>query len=315
VLAHWKHLSETFRSQALFAYIVGNAIPDVLEYFSIDEQKDLPIIIAHDPARDYKYISRPRLLELSQTDQQDFVAGVLSGKTPRVMKSEAIPRARKKTSSSSSHVVKLVGKTVVEAVSQTGVDVLLEIHTPYCAQCKRLMPTIDILAKAVAAENRILITKIDGHANDLPSSWNIKTYPTLLWFPAKDKPYSGDPSPRPYWDAGQSLVELISFLQRQGSFDSKSLKIATSEQLSSLLSEEDVLRKKYEVEEVKERRNEGRDYYDNEILDYILGEIVFDGKRWHFGLVIALVIVVLVQLGYSVVASKPTGQKIKKKVT
>ena len=116
VLSHWKLLSETFRSKALFAYIVGNAIPDVLEYFSIDERKDLPLIIAHDPSRDYKYVSKPRL-ELTQTDQQDFIAGVLSGKVPRVMKSEAIPRPRKKTSTST-HVVKLVGKTVIEAVSQ-----------------------------------------------------------------------------------------------------------------------------------------------------------------------------------------------------
>ena len=185
------------------------------------------------------------------------------------------------------------------------------------------MPTIDILAKAVAAENRILIAKIDGQANDLPASWNIKTYPALLWFPAKDKdkPYDKDPVPRPYWDAGQSLVELISFVQRHGSFDSKTLKIATSEQLSSLLSEEDVLRKKYELEEVKERRNEGRDYYDNEILDYVLGEIVFDGKRWHIGLVVVLVLILLSQFMFIVLTSTSTntaaGKKlsVKKKVT
>jgi hypothetical protein len=65
--------------------------------------------------------------------------------------------------------------------------------------------------------------------------------------------------PRAYWDAGQSLHELVSFVQREGiylslvlsslilyliflliihiagSFDPKSLRIATPEQLGSLL--------------------------------------------------------------------------------
>lgn len=312
VLTHWKELSETFRTQALFAYMVGNAVPDVLEYFSIDEHRDLPVIIAHEPAKDHKFISRSQI-ELSRVEITDFVAGVVSGKAQRIMKSEPIPRPRKMTSSSS-HVVKLVGKTVIDAVSRGDTDVLLEIYTPYCAQCKRLMPTVDILAKAVASESRILIAKIDGYANDLPPSWNVKNYPTLLWFPARDKPYNSEkgPVPRPYWDAGHSLVELISFVQRHSSFDSKSLKIATNEQVSSLLSDEEVLRKKYELEEINERRNEGRDYYGNEIADYVLGEIIFDGKRWHIGLLAVLIVVILTLLTYIVLASS-SNKKNKKK--
>ena len=75
----------------------------------------------------------------------------------------------------------------------------------------------------------------------------------MLWFPAKDKPYlTGDhksinPTPRPYWDAGHSLHELVSFIQREGSFDMKTLRIATLEQLGQLMSEEEALRLKYDI--------------------------------------------------------------------
>jgi hypothetical protein len=47
---------------------------------------------------------------------------------------------------------------------------------------------------------------------------------------------------------GQSLYDLVTFVQRQGSFDPKTLRIATSEQLGSLLTNEETLRAVYEAE-------------------------------------------------------------------
>lgn len=67
----------------------------------------------------------------------------------------------------------------------------------------------------------------------------------------------GIPVPRSYWDAGYSLHELVGFVQREGSFDLKSLKVATSEQLGTLIGDEDIARAKYEVEERYQKRNEG----------------------------------------------------------
>ena len=99
-------------------------------------------------------------------------------------------------------------------------------------------------------ESRIVIAKINALANDIPASWGVKAFPTLLWFPAKDKPYKvylyipsdpdslltvkfqpidqGTPVPKSYWDAGYSLHELVGFVQREGSFDPKSLKVFAS---------------------------------------------------------------------------------------
>lgn len=65
----------------------------------------------------------------------------------------------------------------MDVLNQEGKDVLLELYAPWCNHCKKLRPTYDILGRAVAAESRIVIAKMDATANDFPSAWNIKGYP------------------------------------------------------------------------------------------------------------------------------------------
>ena len=117
-------------------------------------------------------------------------------------------------------------------------------------QCKKLRASYQVLAKAVQSESRFLIAKIDGTANDLPSAWDVKGYPTILLFRADEKEKAEQKLneksypivPRHYWDAGYSLHELFGFLMKETSFDPRDLKVATSEQLGSLLGDEDILR-------------------------------------------------------------------------
>lgn len=282
-LLYWQEIAEMFTEEAIFAYLTQSGVADVVEYFEVDFSKDLPMVAAHMPIGDYKYKSKPVSFD-DKTDMLSFVKGVISGKIGKVLKSEILPKVQK------GPVIKAVGANILDIVSTPEKDVLLAVYSPQSVHSKRLLPTYDLLGKAVASESRILIVKIDGQANDLPASWAIKGYPVLLWFPAKDKPYDSDsiPSPRPYWDAGVSLPELTTFVQRESSFDLKSLKIATIEQIGSLMSEEENIRLKYEEEERKERRNEGRVVYDLEMLDWLVGEVAFDGKRWHLGVGIVL---------------------------
>jgi protein disulfide isomerase len=307
-IAQWKTLGDTFRKKALISYMIGNSVGDVMSFFDIDADSDIPLIAAHDPVNDAKYKSG--LLHLSNDRlMQDFVAGVLSGVVPKVVKSEPVPKKSK------SKVVHAVGSNLIDLVIQPEKDVLLEVYAPWCQHCKKLRATYDILAKAMEAEERIVIAKIDGTANDLPASWTIKGYPALLWFPAKDKPYSSKTSitPRPYWDAGHSLHELVSFVQKEGSFDKRTLKIATTEQLGTLLSDEESLRAKYEEEDRWTRRNEGRDVNDNVLVDYLIGEVVFDGKRWHIGAAALLVLLSIGSVLYGFIIQQKVGKQSKVK--
>mmetsp|Transcript_27075 Transcript_27075/g.45348 ORF Transcript_27075/g.45348 Transcript_27075/m.45348 type:complete len:673 (+) Transcript_27075:61-2079(+) len=294
ILEKWGDIATTFRGKAIFSYMT-HPVADVLDYFGIDLERDTPIIAAHQPMKDYKYKS-PRNMQLQDPNALlEFVAGVVSGVVPKVLKSEALPVL---TSAELKHpppVRTLVGSNVLDVVNDGEKDVLLVAYAPWCAQCKKFMPTYEVLGRAVQGEPRIVIAKLNALANDIPASWGVKAFPTLLWFPAKDKPYklAANPKPRPYWDAGHSLHELVGFVQREGSFNPKTLKVATSEQLGSLLADEELLREKYAIEEQHVKRNEGRDVYDWPVQDYLVGEVVFDGKRWHVVLVVLLALIAL----------------------
>jgi thiol-disulfide isomerase/thioredoxin len=255
-----------------------------------------------------KYKSE-KLTSLEFSALRRFVAGVVAGKVSKVIKSEPVPKA----SPTPPPVVTAVGSNVVKTVSQRGKDVLLVVFAPWCTHCKDLLPTYEILGRAVQGESRIVIAKINGAANDIPASWGVKAYPTLLWFRASDKETAGgEPvdslQPHPYWDAGYSLFELVGFVQRHSSFEVRSLRVASNEQLGALLGDEEVLRAQYELDERHELRNAGRHVYGHSLQDYLLGEVVFDGKRWHVALmaISGLVSVVLsAHLVYLKLTNKP----------
>ena len=303
-LAIWKQISSNYKKtkQAIFAYIIGDTLADVFDYFGVHPDSDIPIIVAQNPAKDQKFRSQSKL-PLNYKSMSSFVSGVITGDIVHIFKSEPVPRVQK------GNVIKAVGSTVISIVNQTDKDVLLEVYAPWCTHCKALAPTYDILGKAVQGESRIVIAKIDGVANDIPASWGVKSYPTLLWFPAADKPYDRVPVPRPYWDAGHSLHELFSFVVRESSFDAKELKVATTEQLGSLLGEEDSLREKYEKEDRWNKRNENRHTYENIILDYMDGEIIFDGKRWH---ILCAVMLGMIVLGLGIALAVNISQSMNK---
>lgn len=278
VLTLWGIIAEEYKGMAIFSYMRENTVADVADYFDIDTESDIPLIAAHQPSNDHKFKSKIRL-DVGSTDMLDFVNGVVTGDIQKVLKSESPTKPRRM--GSNFPVVNAVGSTVVDIVSADK-DVLLVVYAPWCQHCKSLLPTYDLLSRAVAGEARIVIAKIDGVANDLPGVWGVKSFPTVMWFPAKDKTQDGSvPQPRPYWDAGYSLVELVGFVQRESSYDPKSLRVATSEQLGSLMGEEEGLRQEYDREERREKRNEGRMEWDSPLFDYLLGEVVFDGKVWH----------------------------------
>lgn len=329
----WTRFAQKYRGKAIFSYMfTANPIVDVIDYFEVDVKKDLPCIVAHHPGHDHRYKSWPLRGQHLHRDSYRFVDGVLTGRIPKIARSEAIPKTQRLM------VHKVVGKNVQEVVSHPHKDVVLAVYASHQPASKGLLPLLEMLAKAVQSESRIQIVKLDASLNDLPSSWGVKNYPALLWFPAKDKPYEGTgggladdveegdddeedndnrpspvPRPRAYWDAGYSLVEMVTFVMRESSFEKSTLRIATSEQLSTLQQDEDVYRQKCDEEDRYERRNEGRDVYEDERVDYVLGEVVFDGKRWHVLAVGVLAVwAVLTTLLLLLSASSSTSKKVKR---
>jgi hypothetical protein len=389
VIHHWKRIGNRYSlsGDVLFSYLFYSNSPQhrhqnhpilqtIIDTYDVDVEKDLPLVIAFNPWSNRKFRSKDQITlnvdfeeeirrdledsddndlneeEIDKNDLFSFVRNVMTGQEEIYIKSESIPK--NSLEEGGGYVRKIVGETLLSTVSRNDIDVLLLVYAPLDYNSRNFLSTFDLLGRAVQHEERILVGKINGLTNDIPSIWNIKTYATLLWFPAKDKesnkrnhrngleaiplplhhlnPFTiaaareesgeikrntGFPSNSQNDQNTISLYELYLFLQRETSFPVETLKIATVEQIGSLLSDEDEVKKKYEAFERNLLRNEGRMYYENEWIDWFVGEVSFDGKRYHIVVLGLLLLGWVLLLGYQLfklIFSASTVHVIKKKV-
>ncbi len=347
VLLQWGALASSLKGQAIFAYMLDTDVPDVLAFFDVSAAH-LPVMVAHDPAKDARYKSTGLASGTSFTgsidgnDLREFVHDVVAGRVDRALRSEAVPvpspaadasvwgpssrngndhgddedededeqddeqeheerlshGAGQSASKEASVPQVLVGANVVERIRSKDRDILLLLHH---GKAHKFRAETELLARAVAAESRVVIAKIDLALNDVPVAWEKAAglttgdqdretkLPALLWFPYKDRRNDrgkGEgkgkvPVPQKYWSASVSLPELLVFIQREGSYDPTTLRVASMEQLGMLMQDLEALTTLYNEEMRVARRNDDRLVYESGPVDYLVGEIVYDGKRWH----------------------------------
>ena len=324
-VAEWAHVADQFADNAVFAFMVEE-ISEVLTYFDV-VHADFPVLVAQNPLLDQRFVSDAHIA-LDADVLGSFVKGVLDGSIAPVLKSQDVAALPHKTY----HAVNAVGGTVEAEVGTPGVDVLLAVYQSggtggyggsnnACSHCGLLLPAVEVLAKATQTEPRIKVVKVDASLNDLPVSMGVSADAggaKLLWFTARDKETAAAeglplPPPRDYWDAGTSLQELLGFVVRHSSFEAQSLQVATQEQLSMLLEDEDVLREDMHAEDRLLGRNEGRPVYDDAWSDYLYGDVIFDGTRWHVLMFAVMVAVTVGLLASSVYSAMQLGAARAKK--
>jgi len=96
-------------------------------------------------------------------------------------------------------------------VFQKDKDVMLEIYAPWCSHCKSLKPIYDELATKLLPHDHIIISKMDGTANESTHDdieWNA--FPTIYYFKA------GEKKPKKY-EGGRTLEEMMKFIKENSS--------------------------------------------------------------------------------------------------
>jgi len=134
---------------------------------------------------------------------EKFIQEFLGGKLEPYMKSEELPE------DNTTPVKVVVGKNFDEIVNDESKDVLIEFYAPWCGHCKKLTPIYDELAEKLKGEPEITIAKMDATANDVPSTFNVRGFPTIYFAPKGDKK-----NPKQY-NGGREVSDFLTYLAKE----------------------------------------------------------------------------------------------------
>jgi protein disulfide-isomerase A3 len=139
--------------------------------------------------------------EYSVENLEKFARDLLAGNLEQFLKSEPIP-------TQDGPVKVVVAKNFDEIVNDETKDVLIEFYAPWCGHCKNLVPVYDALATKLKSESDIVIAKMDATANDVPSHYDVKGFPTLYFAPKGKKR-----SPLKY-EGGREEKDFIQYIAK-----------------------------------------------------------------------------------------------------
>ncbi|XP_024986508.1 protein disulfide-isomerase-like [Cynara cardunculus var. scolymus] len=130
-----------------------------------------------------------------------WLKSYVDGKLKPSIKSEAIPETNDEP------VKVVVAKSLRDMVLDSKKNVLLEIYAPWCGHCKKLAPILDEVAVSFEKDADVVVAKLDGTKNDVPSDIiEVRGYPTLYFKSASGSKYVA-------YEGDRSKEDIIEFIQ------------------------------------------------------------------------------------------------------
>uniref|UniRef100_K3Y6Y4 Thioredoxin domain-containing protein n=1 Tax=Setaria italica TaxID=4555 RepID=K3Y6Y4_SETIT len=131
-----------------------------------------------------------------ETAERAFQYGNL---TPYV-KSEPIPKENDQP------VKVVVADSIDDIVFNSGKNVLIEFYAPWCGHCRKLAPILEEVAVSLQDDEDVVIAKMDGTANDIPTDFAVEGYPTMYFYSTTGDLYS--------YNGGRTAEDIISFIKK-----------------------------------------------------------------------------------------------------
>ncbi|KAG9489219.1 protein disulfide-isomerase A3 [Eleutherodactylus coqui] len=132
-----------------------------------------------------------------------FLQDYFDGNLKKYLKSEPIPQ------NNDGPVKVVVAENFDELVNDESKDVLIEFYAPWCGHCKNLEPKYKELGEKLGNDPNIVVAKMDATANDVPSYYEVRGFPTIYFAPAGSKQ-----SPKRY-EGGREVSDFLSYLKKE----------------------------------------------------------------------------------------------------
>ncbi|XP_073143233.1 protein disulfide isomerase-like 1-6 [Henckelia pumila] len=203
-----QEIARKFNSEIMFVAVdIGevNLAKPFLTLFGLEDSKETNVI-GFDYNGNSKYLLES---DLTSRNIGEFCFGLLQGTLPPFYKSQPIPENLHDNAT----ILTVVGKTFDDLVLNSLTNIFLEVHTPWCITCETTSKQVEKLAKHFKGLDSLVFARIDLSTNEHPKLL-VEDYPTLLFYPAKDK---SNPIKFPTKSGLKELAALINrHLKSQG---------------------------------------------------------------------------------------------------
>ncbi|CAL1527392.1 unnamed protein product [Lymnaea stagnalis] len=115
------------------------------------------------------------------------------------------------------NVKELDSQTFLDVVKPYNKDIVVLIYAHWCGFCQTLSHTFLSLAQYFSTSPHIVFSRINGATNDLPWEYTFDSYPTVIFFPARQK---SDSILFPK-EKEKSLTNLVRFVLHHATHDTK----------------------------------------------------------------------------------------------
>ena len=174
------------------------------EYVDVKE-KDLPVLFILDTRNDFKKYKMKG--EINYDNIIKFIKDWEENKLKRNLKSEKEPKNNNGT------VFIVVGKNFEKEVINNDKDIMVMFYAPWCNHCKEFMPKYEEAAKILKKNNKLILAKIDGSANEVEQV-TITGFPTILFFRGNKK----NEKPLQY-NGKRTTKDIIQFIKKHSSYE------------------------------------------------------------------------------------------------